>query len=263
MNSTNPIGYYIGAAGVDSSENNLARRVGLLFEMPMLLAAFWIFLVWSERPGHLQGVQSNAYDLTLWGLFVFETLLITLLVNEKVHYLKGNWLNLVVILFGLPILIGWDVNLGALRVLRIVVIFTLLLHISSGVRRMLTRNELGMTLSASAIVIVMSGIMMAALDEGIATPWDGIWWAWVTMTTVGYGDVVPLSPQGRMFGSLIILAGLVLTSIFTASIAAHFISQREEEPGSAEAEIKDKLDALTRKTERMEAKLDQLLKKGD
>ena len=44
---------------------------------------------------------------------------------------------------------------------------------------------MGATLFVSLIVVVMAGISIAAIDPAIDSPWDGIWWAWVTVTTVG------------------------------------------------------------------------------
>ncbi len=254
------LGQYIGAAGVHRAENRTARRVGVLFEVPMLLAALWILLSWwadSHEPSSL--IIRPWYDLTLWGLFVVETALLAWLVSNTRRYLIGNWLNLVIILLGLPILLGWDVNLGALRLLRILAVLALLLHIGSGVRKMLSRNELGTTLAASLAVILMSGVMMAVLDPGIETPWDGIWWAWVTVTTVGYGDVVPVSLIGRVFGSLIILMGIGLFSMITASFAAFFISRQEEEIVSTEEDLRQRVDRLEDHLTTIESKLDRLL----
>jgi len=70
---------------------------------------------------------------------------------------------------------------------------------------------------------VMSGIIISRIDPSIGTVWDGMWWAWATMSTVGYGDVVPHSAAGRLFGSLLILFGVVLLSLLTANMAAFFI----------------------------------------
>lgn len=256
------LGYYIGAEGVDSRENRAAKRVGLIFEVPMLLAALWIlFNWWAESVNQIDTVGQPYYDLTLWGLFVVETALLSWLVSDTYRYLRGNWLNLIIVLLGVPVLLGWDINIGALRMLRILAVFALLLHIGSGVRKMLSRNELGTTLAASLVVIVMSGIMMTALDPGVDTPWDGIWWAWVTVTTVGYGDVVPLTLAGRAFGGLIILMGIGLFSMITASFAAFFISRQEEEIVSSEEHLSKRVIKLEQRLLSIESKLDQLLQK--
>ena len=253
--------HLIGAAGVASDENLSARRFGILLEVPMLMAALWILFGWWGTSGQTPEYANSYYDLALWGLFTFETAILSWLVNDRPRYLKGNWLNLAIVLLGLPILLGLEINIAALRILRILSLLALLLHIGGGVRKMLSRNELGTTLTASAIIIVMAGIMMALLDEGISTPWDGIWWAWVTVTTVGYGDIVPLSFAGRAFACLIILMGTCLFSMITASFAAFFISRQEEYIVSSEEALTEKVTRLESAVKRLEQKLDKLIER--
>ncbi len=143
--------------------------------------------------------------------------------------------------------------------LRLLIVFSLLVHVANRVKKMLSRNELSTTLTASAIVIVMSGVMIAVLEPSIETPWDGIWWAWVTVTTVGYGDVVPETPQGRFFGGLVILLGIALFSMITAAFAAYFISQKNEEMLDEGREQDGKMCNVEDRLFALEKKLDQLI----
>lgn len=62
--------------------------------------------------------------------------------------------------------------------------------------------------------------MMAAIDPAINNIWDGMWWAWVTVTTVGYGDIVPVSGPGRILAGILMLIGMGLFSLFTANFSA-------------------------------------------
>jgi voltage-gated potassium channel len=112
---------------------------------------------------------------------------------------------------------------------------------------MLVKNNIGLTLFVSLIVIIMAGIWIAAIDPAIDTPWDGIWWAWVTVTTVGYGDLVPDSPQGRIFGGVLMILGLGLFSLLTANFSAFLISREE-------AEIIEKEEGIIEKQEEIIAK---------
>jgi len=253
-------GRFIGAAGIDPLENALTRKLGLLFEIPMLMAAFWVLLNWwaqSQEGGSDKSLQF--YDLLLWALFVIETSTLSLVANDPVRYIKSNWLNLVIIAVGLPLLMGLDVHLGILRLLRLVILLALLLHVGGRVRKMLSRNQLGTTLLASLIVIVMAGVMMAAIDPAIHSPMEGIWWAWVTVTTVGYGDVVPVTTLGRILASVIILMGIGLFSMITASFAAFFISQKEEAILDEEQDMYRRIDEMEDRLIRLEEKIDALL----
>ena len=257
MNKLQSFSRLIGAAGVDVNERLIARRLGIVFEIPLLVAALWILLSWWGRDGSAKPDQ-DMYDLALWGLFVIETVILSFVVRDTASYLKSNWLNLLIIALGLPLLFGLPLYFGAFRLLRLVIIFALLMHVGSRIRKMLSRNELGATLLATVIVIILSGVMMAALDPAIASPWDGIWWAWVTITTVGYGDIVPESHVGRALASIIILFGMGLFAMITASFAAFFIRQDEEKIISAEEASLHHLIALEQRLTRLEAKIDQL-----
>jgi voltage-gated potassium channel len=53
--------------------------------------------------------------------------------------------------------------------------------------------------------------------------WDGIWWAVVTVTTVGYGDVYPRSVGGRIVAMIVMLFGIGFLSVLTATIASRFV----------------------------------------
>lgn len=77
----------------------------------------------------------------------------------------------------------------------------------------------------AGLVTVMVGLLLYPVDPGIRSLFDGIWYAWVTMTHVGYGDVVPTSVVGRLLAALLILFGLGLFALFTAIFSAVLIGE--------------------------------------
>ena len=58
---------------------------------------------------------------------------------------------------------------------------------------------------------------------------DGLWWAVVTVSTVGYGDVYPATAEGRILGGLLMMLGLGFVATLTAALAAHFVDEDEDE----------------------------------
>ncbi len=104
--------------------------------------------------------------------------------------------------------------------------------------------------------ITGAGILIAGIDPSIGTPAEGIWWAWVTVTTVGYGDVVPTSTAGRIFASLLILMGICLVSLITANVSAYLLAR------SAQRELRYEQREL-RKLLEMEERMSSLEKKID
>lgn len=79
----------------------------------------------------------------------------------------------------------------------------------------------------------------ARVDSNIGSLWDGVWWAVVTMGTVGYGDKYPITTGGRIVGLILIFAGVGLMSLFTATIASIFVEKKLKEGRGLET-VKEK-----------------------
>ena len=255
----------IGLPGVADDENAAARRWADHFELPMILLAVWIMLEWYLRE---KGIYPATLDLItnwgIWAFFVLETVVLTSLVEHKFRYLRSNWMNLIIICAGVPLLWGGGAYAAALRSLRVLLIFPLLLTTSATVRKVLARNHLGTTLLVALAFTLMSGLLIAGIDPSIENVWEGIWWAWVTVATVGYGDIVPESAAGKVFGAVVILFGVGFFSLLTASFSAYFVSRGEVEIEEEEVEeiyrlkdIERRIEAMEQTLQRIEARLDE------
>ncbi|MEM9018090.1 MAG: ion channel [Verrucomicrobiota bacterium] len=249
----------IGLAGVSESETPRARRWGVYFEVPMLILAIWIVAEgYLTTRGTYPDEWAAVTNWVIWCFFVVETLLLSILVRDTKFYLRTNWMNLVIIAVGIPLLWHDQPYAGALRALRILLLFGILVEMSTTTRAMLRRNHVGLTLFVAGITVILAGTMMAAIDPAIETPWDGIWWAWVTVTTVGYGDIVPASPQGKVFGGFLMVFGLGLFSLITASFSAFLISREEEGLIEQEKEVVSEEQRTLANLERIEQRLEKL-----
>ena len=80
----------------------------------------------------------------------------------------------------------------------------------------------------------------------------------MTVATVGYGDIVPQSAAGKVFGAVVILFGLVFFSLLTASFSAYFVSRGEVEIEEEEIEEIDRLMEIERRIEAMEQALQRI-----
>ncbi|UZE95532.1 potassium channel family protein [Alkalimarinus alittae] len=259
--SNQPFPRVIGLAGVDRNENSKALKYAGHLEWPMVLMAIWIIIEWYlQAKGAIPANIILVTDWLIWSFFLFETVLLTSLVRNKKHYLIGNWVNLVIILLGFPLLWEEFPAAGVLRTLRLIVMGGILIHISSTAKRILARNHLGTTLMIGFIITVMAGFLIAGLDPAIETPWEGIWWAWVTVTTVGYGDIVPVSTEGRLFGSFLILMGIGIFSMLTASFSAFFVSRDEKLVVQREQQILAKLELIEMRIHKIENDLNKVAK---
>jgi voltage-gated potassium channel len=140
-------------------------------------------------------------------------------------------------------------------------LFKRLLEDLNGKRSLISLLTLAFATSLGA------GFILYLIDPNVHSPIDGIWSAWVTMTHVGFGDVVPISLLGRLLSAGLILFGLMLFSLCTAIFSASLVGknmdsweknlrQIEQESETSEAKI---LRELARLHERLDS-LEQQLK---
>ncbi len=252
--------HMFGLMGVHASENRQARLAGRLLDGPMLLLAGWIVIDWYLQNINQQFGHALISDWIVWTFFAVETLTLAYLVDNKKRYLSSNWVNLVIVVFSFPVI--WQIfpHAASLRVLRLVVLVSLFIHASRTLRHVLARNNLGRTLIASLVIIVISGTIISLIDPNVKNTSDGIWWAWVTVTTVGYGDIVPTSNAGRLFGAFLILMGLALITMLTASFAAFFMAEDKKHSLREEDLNTKKLTQIEQHLHRLEDKIDLLMK---
>jgi voltage-gated potassium channel len=116
--------------------------------------------------------------------------------------------------------------------------------------------------SATAVVVLLSGVLMWLLDnEEYPNVGVAMWWATQTVTTVGYGDVTPTEPIGRLIGVFVMLYGIAFVTVSVAAITSIFVSRVSTERGTAEEKadqrIEARLDGIDKRLER----LDELLRK--
>lgn len=254
--------HLLGIAGVAEHETAAARHWARRLEWPMVGVALWIVLQWYlEETGSLSHAVARIADWLVWLAFLLETVILTTQVRDKRSYLFGNWLNILIITAGFPYFWQYAPLIGLLRSVRLVLVVALLLRMSRSARKLLSQHKLGTTLIVAFVAMVLSGIIMSRVDPSIGDVWDGMWWAWVTMATVGYGDVVPHTGAGRLFASLVVLFGVVLISLLTANLAAFFIGSDVEKIEAEEKEsdrlLKDISARLARVEQLLEAQQDK------
>ena len=102
------------------------------------------------------------------------------------------------------------------------------------------RTAAGVIVTATTVVVVAGGVFMRLLDHGeYSNVWVGMWWALQTVTTVGYGDVTPKNPSGRIVAILVMLQGIAFLAITTAAITSTFVARASKEREKARAADED------------------------
>ena len=111
--------------------------------------------------------------------------------------------------------------------------------------RLLTRRGITYSLLLCGLIVTIGGTGFWWLDPGVLTFSDGLWLAFTTAATVGYGDMVPSTHASRAFAVLMVLLGLGVLSLATASIAAVFVERDvEAEERKIERDLMREIKAL-------------------
>jgi len=93
----------------------------------------------------------------------------------------------------------------------------------------IARRGVMYSLILCGVILLLGGLGFWLLDPGVHTIADGLWLAFTTAATVGYGDLVPSTHASRMFAVIVVLLGLAVLSLATASLAAIFVEKDVEQ----------------------------------
>lgn len=196
-------------------------------EIPMLLLSV-VYVIVALLPD-IAPLQLEELDFLehllwiIWALFATELLIKVLLSPNPIRYMIKNWPDVLIV--AMPFL-------RPLRFLRILLILPRAWRQTKAVLRQKTLSFIGLT---SLSTVLLSAAFVYLVEKGTDSPIndfsDAIWWAMTTITTVGYGDMYPITPFGRGVAVFLMLTGITLFGLLTASVASFFI---EEDGQSAE-----------------------------
>jgi voltage-gated potassium channel len=189
-------------------------------------------------------------DNAICFIFIADFFICLSRAKNKLDYLKWGWIDLI---SSIPMLsyARWGRLVRIFRILRVL----------RGVRSvkillmfMLEKKAQSAFLTAtfiSIILLVFSSIAILQFEvvpeSNITTPQDAVWWAFVTITTVGYGDKVPVTMGGRIISTVLMTAGVGLFGTFTGFVASWFLDNKCDEVAEFKAvrkelaEIKEQL----------------------
>lgn len=220
----------------------------------LVLAILWLpvlIIPLVSHPSPAIGDSLNAVDYTVWAIFVLEYLVKFYLAPDRRRFVRTHLVDLLVILipFLRPLRLA-----RVLRLLRLVRVATTLGEILRRARSILTHKGLHFVLLSVVLIVFASaalefGFEHTAAGSNIHDLGDALWWAVVTVTTVGYGDRFPVTAAGRAVAVVLMLVGIGLVGAVTATVASYFVEQRQD-ANTVE---------LERRLERIEGLLQQMV----
>ena len=157
-------------------------------------------------------------NLVIWAIFVADYVIRLGLSTDKKAFFRANVIDLLAILPA-----DQFRALRLLRVLRLVRGVGVLTRVLRDLRGIGSSNGLGWVLVVAVGVISVSAAAVRFMEPTIETWADAFWWATVTATTVGYGDISPETGTARIVAVLLMLVGIGTIGMLTASIATYFL----------------------------------------
>lgn len=216
----------------------------------LLLSILSLVVLAVSSTGHLSPDQNEILDmadLALCAMF-FIDFLVTLYraPNRMAYFLSWGWLDL---LSSIP-MVG---PLRAARAARVVRILRLIRGVKATriLAQFILKSRAQSAFLAvsliSLLMVVVSSIAILQVEDvagaNITSAADAIWWAMTTITTVGYGDRFPVTPEGRVIAAMLMVCGVGLFGTLSGFIASWFLKpeqdQRDSEMATLLAEIRE------------------------
>ena len=229
------------------------EKIGFYVDIIMIvLALLTVFLLFYEMtiapeditPETIDTIRSRVilvHRLDFWICIVFiaEFVVRTWKEEDRRGFLKAHWLEI-------PGMIPFTVfgsayrTLRILRLFRLVRVFSLMKRFSRIYQKRFVRNELQYTALIVATILLFStyGIYLfeARTNPEINSVGDAAWWSIVTVTTVGYGDKVPITPLGKIIGVILMFTGIGIIGVLSGTIASRLLQGFRTEKESEDIE---------------------------
>ena len=171
-------------------------------------------------------------DDSICVFFLFEFFIRFFNTKNKVKFMQWGWIDLLSSIPAFPFLrMGRMFRL--VRLLRILRAFRSTKQIITHLFRNKARGAFTTVSAVAVIMIIFSSVAILQVEHdpksNIKSAEDAIWWAWVTITTVGYGDRYPVTTEGRIIASFLMTVGVGLFGTFTGFIASWFLEKKQED----------------------------------
>ena len=214
------------------AEQSRLERYEARTQRPLAVAALLFLVVYAWpiiNPDLPRGPAAvcRVGELVIWGLFIADYVWRLSIAEKRGAFMRANLLDLALIV--LPML-------RPLRALRPVVSLSALTRSNSSRTRIVLAVLAGAALVASIAALGVLEAERADPAANISGFGDALWWAGTTITTVGYGDRFPVTGEGRIVGFALMMAGISLLGLITASVASWFVSRFAQVEGEEEQE---------------------------
>ena len=229
-------------------------------EIPLTMTAV-IFLVayaWQVI-ANLQGTAGTVAELVIWAtwvVFAVDYAVNLRLAPRRWIWFRAHIFDLLIVV--LPVL-------RPLRLLRLVTILSVLQRTAGAAFR---ERVVVYVAGASALLVFIAALAVldaerSSADATITDFGDSLWWAFVTITTVGYGDFSPVTVMGRFVAAGLMLGGVALLGVVTATLASWIVERVAKQEEDTQTATRGEIRALAEQITRLQTALDRKTEQQD
>jgi voltage-gated potassium channel len=189
-------------------------------EWPLTIAAILFLIAYATqiiaRPDGFLSIACELILYATWTVFVIDYLTRLIITENRWRWFYRHLLDLAIVV------------LPMLRPLRLMRFLTVLALIGRNTGNMLRGRVVIYTVGATVLTVFIASLAVFDAENGIgdiATSPDAVWWAFVTITTVGYGDFYPVTLTGRITAVGLMVGGLALIGVVTATLASWIVER--------------------------------------
>ena len=225
---------------VEESDTKLGKLFDLVVQLLVVISLLSFSLETLPNLSKNQIFILKLIEIVIITIFSIEYLLRIFVTNKKFKYIFSFY-GLIDLLTILPFYLSLTIDLRSLRALRLLRLFRILklVRFNKAINRFqealkIAREEIIIFIFATCIVLYLSSVGIFFFENAIqpdkfSSVFHSLWWAIVTLTTVGYGDIYPLTLGGRIFTFFILILGLGIVGIPAGLIASALTAVRRKE----------------------------------
>lgn len=205
------------------------QRFGFLNILVLILSVYVLTALLIDAFFQLPAEVSRIIDFTdniVCGVFFIEFCVRFYYAENKWRFMKWGWIDLVASIPAIDFLRAGRA-LRLIRLIRVIRAFRSTRHLMAYVFRNRVKGAFASVVVIGILCIFFSAIAILQVEDdpasNIKTAEDALWWAYVTLTTVGYGDRYPVTTEGRIIAAFLMTAGIGLVGTFAGFVASWFV----------------------------------------
>ncbi|AQP47964.1 ion transporter [Tessaracoccus aquimaris] len=214
------------------------ERWDKMLEWPLIVATCLFLVAYATEIVWRPGIGTATVLWGTWALFLVDYIVRLSLAENRWRWFRAHLLDLAV------------VALPMLRPLRLMRFLTIVALIQRNAGSRLRGQVVAYTIGATILILLLAALAVLDAEKGgsgnIQSFGEALWWSFVTMTTVGYGDYAPVTGTGRAVAAGLMVGGVGLIGVVTATLASWIVERVSLESTSASSASEERIEDLRR-----------------